>query len=494
MATARARGAALSTMPTSPAHTRRSSCAAATLALFLFGACQGAPESASTKPRNVILMMADDLASNDLSCYGGRNIQTPHLDAFAAESLRLTDYYAGSAVCTPSRMALLSGAYPARLGWRWGVLGYGFPSKTGMSGAVYTMAEAFRDAGYRTAMAGKWHLGDGSMSPKSQGFASSLYIRMSNNQNRDMFRDGGLVQKDWDNRTLTAAFAEEALRVVEADRDEPFFLYLPWSAPHFPAEPHPEWAGRSGGTRAAKYKDVVEELDHRVGALLAALERAGKADDTIVIFTSDNGRQPGQESKHPDPLFRGKKWQSLEGGARVPCLVRCPGEVQPGVSDQLVSAMDLFPTLAAACGVAVQLPDDAQALDGLDLWPNLTRRGRTPTAVRTELLYWHGKGAAAALRVGPWKLRFHADGQKPADPPLEGGPELFDLVRDPQELQDLAARDPARAAAMRARARLLLEEIYSAQVPLGVQPGAKPAPAPLTAPAVWGPWLGVSGR
>ena len=137
MATARARGAALSTMPTSPAHTRRSSCAAATLALFLFGACQGAPESASTKPRNVILMMADDLASNDLSCYGGRNIQTPHLDALAADSLRLTDYYAGSAVCTPSRMALLSGAYPARLGWRWGVLGYGFPSKTGMSGAIY---------------------------------------------------------------------------------------------------------------------------------------------------------------------------------------------------------------------------------------------------------------------------------------------------------------------------------------------------------------------
>ena len=468
----------------------------ALLLLALLTACHSGPDrDRSGTPRNVILMMADDLASNDLSCYGGRNIQTPHLDALAVESLRLTDYYAGSAVCTPSRMALLSGAYPARLGWRRGVLGYGFARGTGMSTNVHTIAEAFRDAGYHTAMAGKWHLGDGDMRPEAQGFDSSLYIRMSNNQNRDMYRDGALVQKDWDNRTLTEAFAKEAVRVIEADRDEPFFLYLPWSAPHFPAEPHPEWRGRSGDTRAARYKDVVEELDHRIGLLLRALERTGKADDTIVVFTSDNGRQRGQQGARPDPLYRGQKWQSLEGGTRVPCLVRCPGAIAPGVSDQLVSAMDLFPTLAAACGVEIAPGPSAQRLDGVDLWKCLT--DRTMAAApdgRSELLYWHGQGAATALRQGRWKLRFHADEQQPVDPPLASGPELFDLADDPREQRDLAAEHPEQVAAMLRRARALLEDVYADQVPLGALPDAAPLPARRSAREVWGPSLSADGR
>ena len=178
---------------------------------------------AQTRP-NVILMMADDLANEDLSCYGGTRIKTPNIDQLAGEGLKLTSYYAGNPVCSPSRMALLSGSYPARLGWRWGVLGYGFAPKTGMSPRVYTMAEAFRDAGYRTAITGKWHLGDQNMSPENQGFDSAYYIRMSNNQNRDMFRDGKLVQEKWDNRLLTQTFAEEAIRVIKEDSDKPFFL------------------------------------------------------------------------------------------------------------------------------------------------------------------------------------------------------------------------------------------------------------------------------
>ena len=467
----------------------------APMLLALAAACHSGPDtSASARPRNVILMMADDLASNDLSCYGGRNIQTPHLDALAIGSLRLTDYYAGSAVCTPSRMALLSGAYPARLGWRRGVLGYGFAPGTGMSTDVHTIAEAFQRAGYHTAMAGKWHLGDGDMRPEAQGFDSSLYIRMSNNQNRDMYRDGALVQKDWDNRTLTEAFAGEAVRVIEAERDEPFFLYLPWSAPHFPAEPHPEWRGRSGDTRAARYKDVVEELDHRIGALLRALERAGKADDTIVVFTSDNGRQRGQQGARPDPLYRGQKWQSLEGGTRVPCLIRCPGAIAPGVSDQLVSAMDLFPTLASACGVEIAPGQAAQRLDGMDLWSCLTDRTDAARRGRRELLYWHGQGAATALRQGRWKLRFHADAQQPVDPPLASGPELYDLADDPQEQRDLAAEHPEQVAAMLHRARALLQGVYADQVPLGALPDAAPLPARLTAREVWGPTLSADGR
>ena len=334
--------------------------------LFMLG-CHTAEHDAAPQPPNVILMMADDLASNDLSCFGGSRIQTPRIDQLANEGLRLTSYYAGSAVCSPSRMALLSGAYPARLGWRWGVLGYGFPSKTGMSPTVYTIAEAFRDAGYRTAMAGKWHLGARNMEPQKQGFDSAYYIRMSNNQNRDMYRDGELIQEKWDNRLLSETFANEAMRVIRQPSDEPFFLYVPWSAPHFPADPHPQWQGQSGNDRSAKYTDVVAELDTRVGQILDALQDAGKAEDTIVIFTSDNGRQSGQQGANPDPLYSGQKWQSREGGTRVPCIIRSPGRIQPGVTDAIVSAMDLFPTLAAACDVPIRMPEGAQTLDGLSL-------------------------------------------------------------------------------------------------------------------------------
>ncbi len=451
------------------------------------------PREAPRRP-NVVLMMADDLASNDLSCYGGRNIETPCIDRLAARSLRLTSYYAGSTVCTPSRMALLSGAYPARLGWRWGVLGYGFPPKTGMSADVYTIAEAFRDAGYYTAMTGKWHLGDQSMEPGEQGFSSSLYIRMSNNQNRDMYRDGALVEADWDNRTLTEAFTREAIRVIEADRDEPFFLYVPFSAPHFPAAPHPAWAGRSGDGRAAKYKDVVEELDARVGQLLDALAASGKADDTIVIFTSDNGRQSGQEAAEPDPLYRGKKWQSLEGGTRVPCIVHGPGRVQARHSDAVVSAMDLFPTLASACGVKLDLPDRAQQLDGVDLWPLFTGSRAGGAAGRAELLYWHGKGQATALRSGRWKLRFHAGKDKPEDPALTSGPELYDLDADVLEREDVSAAHPDVVRSMMARARALLEGVYAEQVPVGTTPDALPTHAPVAARDVWGPWLDAAAK
>ncbi len=447
------------------------------------------PEAPPQKPFNVILMMADDLASNDLSCYGGRHIQTPRIDRMAAEGLRLTDYYAGSAVCSPSRMALLAGAYPARLGWRRGVLGYGFEPGTGMSPAVYTVAEAFRDAGYRTAMAGKWHLGAGAMQPERQGFDSALYIRMSNNQNRDMYRDGELVAADWDNRLLTETFAEEAIRVIESEQEKPFFLYLPWSAPHFPAEPHPAWAGRSGEDRTAPYRDVVAELDARIGDVMDALERSGRADSTIVVFTSDNGRQSGQETAPPDPLYSGRKWQSLEGGTRVPCIVWCPGVVQPGRSDMLMAAIDLFPSLAGACGVRVAPPAGAQRLDGLDLWSRLADAGSSNGAERSELLYWHGQGAATAIRSGPWKLRFHSSEEKPLDPPLAHGPELFDLRADPREEVDRAAEYPAIVQRLAERARDLLEDVYGAQVPLGCEPGAEAPSAPVQAVDVWGPWL-----
>lgn len=163
----------------------------------------------------------------------------------ASEGLRLTSFYAGATVCSPSRMALLSGSYPARLGWQGGVLGYGMKPHTGLSTDVFTMAELFKSADYRTAIAGKWHIGDKDLVPKYQGFDESYFIIASNNMKRDIHRGDEVVHKAFDNRLLSETSTEEVVRVIRTDSDKPFFIYLPFTAPHFPADAHPKWAGHS---------------------------------------------------------------------------------------------------------------------------------------------------------------------------------------------------------------------------------------------------------
>ncbi len=455
-------------------------CLLSTLALCLFAHGQDRP--------NVILMMADDLANEDLSCYGSTRIKTPRLDQLAREGLKLTSYYAGNPVCSPSRMALLSGSYPARLGWRWGVLGYGFPGKSGMSSKVYTIAEAFRDGGYRTAISGKWHLGINGMAPEDQGFDSAYCIYMSNNQNRDMYRDGKLVREKWDNRLLTETFAEEVIRVINEKSDKPFMLYVPWTAPHFPVDPHPDWKADPEAKISVKYTKVVEELDARIGHILDALKKAGKQDNTIVIFTSDNGRQQGQAGPNDVPPFTGHKWQSLEGGTRVPFIIRYPGKIAAGTqSNTMLAAIDLFPTLASACGVKIGLPEDAQKMDGVDAWQNLIQLDSKPA--RTELLYWHGKGPATAIRQGNWKLRFNVSTEKPLDPELPEGPSLHELGADPLEAKNLAKQHPEKVEALLGRARELLSDVYATQLALGTWPGVNLEEPPLKAADVWGAWV-----
>ena len=442
----------------------------------------------SGKP-NVILMMADDLANEDLSCYGSTRIKTPCLDQLAKQGVKLTNYYAGNPVCSPSRMALLSGSYPARIGWRRGVLGYGFPDKSGMSPRVHTIAEAFRDAGYRTAMTGKWHLGNVNMRPEDQGFDSVYCIYMSNNQNRDMYRNGKLVQKKWDNRLLTETFSQEVVRVIKEKSNKPFFLYVPWSAPHFPADPHPDWHGRSGENKSGKYTDVVQELDTRIGQSLSTLKGTGKEKNTIVICTSDNGRQPGQQGPNDNPSFTGHKWQSLEGGTRVPFIIRYPSKIQANkTNNSLVSAIDLYPTLASVCDVKIDLPKDAQRIDGVDVWKNLSKPDTKPA--RTELLYWHGMGQATAIRKGNCKLFFNYGANKhDSDPVLSDGYSFHNLKDDPREAKNLAKEHPEKVENLLRRAKILLTDIYADQLPLGTYPGVIFSAPPLKASDVWGKWI-----
>ena len=421
-----------------------------------------APHSSAERPPNVVLIMADDLGYHDLSGYGHPRIKTPVLDQLAKEGVKLTSFYAGATVCTPSRMALLTGAYPARLGWTRGVVGHMMKKGKGLNPDARTMAEVFRGAGYATGIFGKWHLGDEqSMRPHRQGFDTTYYINKSNNQTKELWSHDRVIARPFINRLLTEQFTTQAIEFIGEHKERPFFLYLPYTAPHFPLEAHPDWKDRS---QFGVYGDVVEEMDHRIGQLLHALDQHDLRERTIVIFLSDNGPEPMTRESKADP-FRGKKWSALEGGTRVPCFIRYPGMIKGGrESNALIAAIDLLPSLAHACGLSLDTKHQkTPVIDGVNVWSTLIG-DRNSSHPREDLLFWHGGDGFQAIRVGKWKLFFdrrHA-GLKGAP-----GPALFDLANDPGEKVDLSARHPAQVSAMRHLAEKRLSEMKKNMVALG---------------------------
>ena len=426
------------------------------------GQSDGETAALPTKP-NVILIMADDLGYSDLSCYGSEVLRTPILDKMASEGIRLTSFYAGCTVCTPSRMALLTGAYPARVGWRGGVVGYGVRTVNGLAPEALTIAEVFKSAGYSTGLCGKWHLGDAaSMLPMEQGFETAFYITRSNNQTKKLFRGDELIANPFDNRRLTEQFTVEAIRFIQAERDQPFFLYLPLTAPHFPAQAHPDWQGKS---KLGAYGDVVEELDSRMGQIFDVLKDRDLDKKTIVVFLSDNGPEPNQKKWARSKPFRGLKWSALEGGNRVPCIVRWPGVIPAGrTSAQITAAIDVLPTLAHACGIDLaKITTDTPKIDGVNVWDTLTVKPSSRHA-RTDLLYWHGWGVLQAIRVGDWKLYLDLVKEVPG---TSEGPVLVNLVDDPAEQTNLSDKHAERVQSMKTLALERLADIEANGIPLG---------------------------
>ncbi len=296
-----------------------------------------------------------------------------------------------------------------------------------------------------------------------QGFDESYYILQSNNQGRDVYRDATLVHENYDNRRLSETFTTEAIRVIREQREKPFFIYVPFTAPHFPAEPHPDWEGRS---QNGAYGDVVEELDYRIGQILSAVEQAGIADETIVLFISDNGPEGQQRRFASAEPFRGGKWSAYEGGARVPAIIRYPSVIEPAqTSDAIISAIDLFPTLTHACGIEVNLPAGAQKLDGVNVWNTLV--GVDAPHARSHLLYWHGWGTATAIRQGRWKLYFDNDPQQTDGVDTTNGPVLFDLHDDVGETTDISASHPNKVKELLRLAQQELADVEQHRLPLG---------------------------
>lgn len=370
--------------------TRMSKIIAAMLVLLTSSISQWVSAAEEQSSPNVIVIIADDLGYGDLGSYGGETINTPGLDRMADEGVRLTNAYASSSNCTPSRAGLLTGRYPVRTGMAHQVL---FVEDThGLPPEEITIAEMLKPKGYQTAIIGKWHLGHTpDYWPTNQGFDYFYGLPYSNNQSPlALYRNQQKIEEPVVQSTLTERYTQETIQFIENHQDQPFFIYLAHTAPHVPLFVSEEFEGRS---RGALYGDVVETLDWSTAEILTALDRLGLDNKTLVIFSSDNGPYQGGSTGG----LRGTKGTPWEGGYRVPFIARWPGKIPAGSSHGGISMnFDILPTIRAITGA--DLPEDL-VIDGKNLMPMLTGRQETVH----EKLYFFADEQIAAVRTQHWK-------------------------------------------------------------------------------------------
>lgn len=436
------------------------------------------PTRAAEKP-NVILIFCDDMGYNDLSCFGSEKIKTPHLDRLAKEGRRFTNFMVPSSVCTPSRSALMTGCYPKRVDLHQHVL---FPSsKKGLNPNEYTMAEMFKAAGYTTACIGKWHLGHYPETlPRAHGFDSYLGIPYSNDMNhpdnkgkqriprRDeswtnmdtavftwntpLVRDEEIIELPVDQRMITRRYTDRAIEIVKENKDQPFFIYLPHSMPHVPLFVPPD---AYDPNPANAYTCTIQHIDAEIGRLIQTVRDQGLAEKTLIIFTSDNGPWLTFKNHGGSALpLRDGKGTPFEGGQRVPCIVWGPGRIPAGTeSGDLLSTMDLLPTLAALIGQT--LPTDRK-IDGT---PNVEVITGTGPSHRKEFVYYTAQGALTGFREEPWKLLVHPRGKN------DNQVLLFNLDEDISEQHNLAEKHPEIVARLTEKMNAQDAEITAHQRP-----------------------------
>lgn len=419
--------------------------------------CNVLAASETSRP-NVVFILADDLGYGDLGCYGCDDISTPHLDELAAEGLRFTDFYANGAVCSPTRAAFLTGRYQDRLGMSNAI--YYQEAGVGLPTDGLTIADALSDAGYVTGLSGKWHLGyDYERRPLQQGFQHFFGLLGGNHHYfthvdrvgvDDLWLGNGIIQRQGYTTDLTT---DDAITFIEKNRKRPFFLYLSHAAPHFP------WQGPSDREKVVEpkkkswqigdrktYAAMVERMDHGIGRVLETLESLGLRDQTLVVFTSDNG---GHTWSRNAPLrdFKGTLW---EGGIRVPCIARWPKVIEAGqTTSQVGITMDWTTTFRRLAS----LPIDPAGEDGVDLRPILEQ----PSQVTSRKLFWRRRKDARrkkvvecqAVRDGRWKLIEFVDGDR----------QLFDLQSDIGEQDNLIARHASVADRLSAELAQWMTEV-----------------------------------
>ena len=415
---------------------------------------------------NVVIIFTDDLGYGDLGPYGHPTIHTPHLDRMAREGMKFTQFYVGASVCTPSRAALLTGRLPVRSGMASDESRVLFPnSRYGIPEEEVLIPEALKEEGYATAHVGKWHLGHRDpYLPTNNGFDYYYGIPYSNDMDRTdeapdeyrasfedpkidyfsvpLMQNEKIIERPANQHTITRRYTEEAVRFIEENQDQPFFLYLAHNLPHVPLFRSDRFKGKS---ERGLYGDVIEELDWSTGQVLQKVEELDLEENTLVFFTSDNGpwlifdEQGGSAG-----LLRGGKGSTWEGGMREPAIAWWPGTVEAGTTtDALATTMDLFATALQLGGAEV--PQD-RVIDGVSLMPVFQD---PEEEVREEIFYYRGE-RLYAVRKGPWKMHLvtqagYGDEPHPQDPPL-----LFHLGHDPSEKYDVAEEHPEVIRELRA--------------------------------------------
>ncbi|MDA0337846.1 MAG: sulfatase-like hydrolase/transferase [bacterium] len=384
--------------------------------------------AAGRRPPNIVMIVADDLGSTDLGCYGATDLRTPHLDALAAHGVRFTDHYVTAPACTPSRASLLTGREHARALQR----------NVGMEAEETTLAELLRASGYHTAVYGKWHLGiPAAVSPLAQGFDEFVGFKVGaiDNYSHSYYWGAGVGHRLWkddaeyheDGTYFPDLVTREATRFIERSGDHPFFLYLPYNQPHYPLQPTVtslQQVAHITDPARRQYAACVQVLDDALGRIVGAIAAQGLTRDTIVLFLSDHGHstEPDSLSGGRSTPYRGNKGTLLEGGIRVPCVVSWPGQYPEGiVRHQLTSSLDWFPTLAAHAGASTA----GLTLDGRDLQSVIS----SPQATAHAALCWT-YGDLWAVREGPWKLMGGGEGEI----------SLYNLDDDPGEMHDLRSQ------------------------------------------------------
>ncbi len=421
---------------------------------------------------NVVFILADDLGRADCGFMGGTEIKTPNIDRLAAQGVRLDAHYA-QPVCSPTRAALMTGRYPMRHGLQVGVVrpfaDYGLPLEE------RTLAQALKQAGYETEIVGKWHLGhvQPDYLPTHRGFDHQYGHYNGALDYFTHIRDGGF---DWhqddhvcrDEGYSTTLIGQEAARfVTDTAGKHPFFLYVPFNAVHAPYQVPEKYLKPYDHLKGNRriYAGMLAAMDDAVGQIVDAVEKSGTRDNTLFIFSSDNGGpNPGRITDNGP--FRAGKGTLYEGGTRVCAFATWNGHLKPGsVIDEPIHIVDWYPTLLKLCGASLNQP---LPLDGLDIWPTLTDHKPSPH----KAILLNTEPDRGAVRVGDWKLVLTHQGQK------NQSIELFNLKTDPYEKTNLADREPSKMADL----RLVLDDFAHHAAP----PKSKPRAKNFVVPAIWG--------
>jgi len=424
-------------------------------AAFSLGGCAGVVRSLRerTSPEkkalpNFIIIFTDDQGYQDVGCFGSPKIKTPNLDRMAREGMKFTTFYSSASVCSPSRASLMTGTYAQRLG----ISGVFHPeSDDGLNTDEITIADMVKTRGYATACVGKWHLGHlPQFLPTRRGFDSYFGIPYSNdmiNRNPDMdpgiplMRDEKIIELPVRQDNLTIRYTKESVRFIKKNRNQPFFLYLPHTFPHVPLFASKNFKGKS---ERGLYGDVIEEIDWSVGQILDTLKKLRLAENTLVVFTSDNGPwlTKGENGGCALPLRDGK-FSTWEGGMRMPCIMQWTGRIPAGtICDEVAATIDIFPTIANLIDVAS--PHD-RLIDGRDILPLM--EGRPGAKTPHETYCYHRQNSLEALRAGKWKIVFNPNQRGyrktkiPAPYPTDD-PHLYDLENDISESINVAEKYP----------------------------------------------------